>query len=82
MNIKGNVMHFVLLKTEIYPKIEEFVQFIHFLAKLRYLNSFASILLQRSYMGKSHFSLNKRYANEIDHNSASNRSFGKIFSPT
>ena len=33
-------------------------------------------------MGKCHFNLNKRYANKIDHNSASNGSFGKILSPT
>ena len=44
-------MHFVLLKTkkgifQISPKIEEFVQFIHFSAKLRYLNSFVSILVK------------------------------------
>ena len=61
--------------SQIYPKIEEFVQLIHFLAILRYGNSFASILLPRSYMGKCHFSLNKRHANKIDHNSASNWSF-------
>ena len=29
----------------------------------------------RSYLGKCHFTLNKRYANKIDHNSASNGSF-------
>ena len=59
--------------SQIYPKIEEFVTLIHFSAKLRY--SFASILLQRSYLGKCHFNLNKRYAKQIDHNSASNGSF-------
>ena len=31
--------------SQIYLKIGEFVQFIHFLAKLRYYNSFASILV-------------------------------------
>ena len=31
--------------SEIYPKIEEFVKLIHFSAKLRYWNSFASILV-------------------------------------
>ena len=61
--------------SQIYPKIQEFVQLIHFLVELRYWNSFASILLQRSYMEKCHFTLNKRYANKIDHNSASNGYF-------
>ena len=79
MNIFGNVMHFVLLKTKREylksPKIEEFVQFIHFSAKLRYSNSFVSILVNRSYLGKRHFSLNKRYAHKIDHISASYGSF-------
>ena len=34
-----------------------------------------SQMYPKSYMGKCNFTLNKRYANEIDHNSASNEYF-------
>ena len=60
--------------SQIYPKID-FVQFIYLLAKSRHLNSIACILVEKSYLGKSPFSLIKRYAHKNGYNSASNGSF-------
>ena len=59
MNIFGSVMFCFCENrkgiSQMYPKIEDFVLFIHLLAKLGHLKSIAYILVKTGYLGKSLF---------------------------
>ena len=68
--------------SQIFPKIEEFIQFIYFLAKLGITIQLHPFWLKTSHLAKCPFRFDESYVYENGCNSANNGSIRKILSPT